>query len=216
MMLDGPRWGPRDAGPVQQLVVLCHGLGANGHDLIDLGPHWSAALPNAVFAAPDAPEACDLGPHGRQWFSVGDRAPPRRLDGVTQAAAALDPFIDAELERLGLPADAYALMGFSQGAMTALYTGLRRPIPPRGILAFSGALIGAETMPARGDFPPVLIVHGEDDGVVPVTSSRTAATALAARGVAVEAIYRPGLGHGLDDVGLSSASLFLQRVFDRS
>ena len=211
LMLNGPRWGPRDAGPAEQLVVLCHGLGADGHDLIDLGPHWATALPHAAFAAPDAPEPCDLGPHGRQWFSVGDRAPAHRLAGVTAAAAALNPFIDAELARLGLPATAYALMGFSQGAMTALYTGLRRPVPPRAILAFSGALIG--DVPARTNAPPVLIVHGEDDTVVPIASSRTAEAALRAAGVAVDALYRPGLEHGIDEVGLSSASLFLQRVF---
>jgi phospholipase/carboxylesterase len=210
-MLDGPRWGPRDPGPARQLVVLCHGLGADGHDLIDLGPHWATALPHAVFVAPDAPESCDLGPYGRQWFSVGDRSPPRRLAGASAAAAALNPFIDAELARLGLPADAYALMGFSQGAMTALYTGLRRQVPPRAILAFSGALIG--DVPARNDSPPVLIVHGEDDPVVPIASSRTAEKALTAAGVAVDALYRPGLEHGIDEVGLSSASLFLQRVF---
>ncbi len=211
-MLDGPRFGPRNA-PVRQLVVLCHGLGADGHDLIDLGPHWATALPHAAFVAPDAPEPCDIGPYGRQWFSVGDRSPARRLAGVTQAAAALDPFIDAELTRHGLPADAYALMGFSQGAMTALFCGLRRPVPPRAILAFSGALIAPETLPERAGLPPVFIVHGEDDGVVPVASSRAAESALRARGIAVEALYRPGLEHGIDEVGLSSASLFLQRVF---
>ncbi len=215
MMLDGPRFGPRTA-PVRQLVILCHGLGADGHDLIDLGPHWATALPHAAFVAPDAPEACDLGPYGRQWFSVGDRSPPSRLAGVTQGAAALDPFIDAELARHGLPAHAYALMGFSQGAMTALFCGLRRPVPPRAILAFSGALIAPETLPARADFPPVFIVHGEDDGVVPVAGSRAAESALRAHGIAVEALYRPGLEHGIDAVGLSSASLFLQRVFDGS
>lgn len=213
MILDGPRFGPREA-PVRQLVILCHGLGADGHDLIDLGPHWATALPHAVFVAPDAPEPCDLGPYGRQWFSVGDRSPARRLAGVTSGAAALDPFIDAELARHSLPPDAYALMGFSQGAMTALFSGLRRAVPPRAILAFSGALIAPETLPDRPDFPPVFIVHGEDDGVVPVASSRAAESALRARGIAVEALYRPGLEHGIDEVGLSSASLFLQRVFD--
>ena len=212
-MLDGPRFGPRDPGPARQLVVLCHGLGADGQDLIDLGPHWAAALPHAVFVAPDAPEPCDAGPYGRQWFSVGDRSPPRRLAGVIVAAEALNLFIDAELVRHGLPADAYALMGFSQGAMTALFTGLRRAITPRGILAFSGALIGADTIPARPDWPPVLLVHGEDDGVVPVIASRSAESILVAHGIAVDSLYRPGLEHGIDDVGLSTASLFLQRVF---
>ncbi len=215
-MLDGPRWGPRDGGPPQQLVILCHGLGADGQDLIDLAPHWAEVLPHAAFAAPDAPEPCDLGPYGRQWFSVGDRSPARRLAGATAAAAALNPFIDAELARLGLPPGAYALMGFSQGAMTVLFTGLRRPTPPRAILAFSGALIGADTIPDRPDFPPVLLVHGEDDGVVPVRSSRDAEAALRTRGIQVESLYRPGLEHGIDHPGLAAGAQVLQRVFDQS
>ena len=127
--LDGPRWGPRE-GKAQQLVVLVHGLGADGHDLIDLAPHWAPALPHAAFVAPDAPEAHDQGGFGRQWFSVADRTPARMLAGVTVAAEALGGFIDAELARLELPADAYALMGFSQGAMTALFTALHRHPPP--------------------------------------------------------------------------------------
>ena len=210
--LDGPRWGPK-AGKPAQLVVLCHGLGADGHDLIDLAPHWSGAVPHAAFAAPDAPEQCDQSPTGRQWFSVADRTPARMLAGVTIAATDLNAFIDAELARLGLPPTAYALMGFSQGAMTALFTGLRRPHPPRGILAFSGALMGAGDLPVRDDPPPVLLVHGEEDGVVPVERSRLAEAALRTHGVDVQALYCPRLGHGIDEAGLSTGALFLQRIF---
>ena len=212
-LLDGPRWGPREPGPAQQLVVLCHGLGADGHDLIDLAPYWGRTLGNAAFAAPDAPEGCDMGPFGRQWFSVGDRAPSHIAAGVALARAALDGFIDAELARLGLGRDAYALMGFSQGAMTALYTGLRRPVAPRGVLAFSGALVAADRLGEATVKPPVLIVHGEEDTVVPVERSRQAQSALEAAGFDVQALYCPRLGHGIDEAGLSAAALFLQRVF---
>ena len=208
--LDGPRWGPKTA-PVRQLVVLCHGVGADGHDLIDLGPQWAAALPHATFAAPDGPEPCDLGPTGRQWFSLQDRTPAVLERGVAVAARALDAFIDAELARLGLPAEAYALMGFSQGAMTALYAGLRRTVPPRAILAFSGALLAADA--ATTTRPPVLLVHGLTDAVVPVERSRLAQSTLLAAGFAVEALYCPGLGHGIDAAGLSAAAIFLQRGF---
>jgi phospholipase/carboxylesterase len=209
--LDGPRWGPRD-GKAQQLVVLVHGLGADGHDLIDLAPHWGKTLPHAAFAAPDGPEPCDHG-FGRQWFSVSDRTPARMLAGVTAAAAALDGFIDAELARLGLGAADYALMGFSQGAMTALFTALHRPVPPRAVLAFSGALLGAELLVPPASWPPILLVHGEDDEVVPATRSRQAEAALAALGAPVQAIYCPGLGHGIDEAGIATGSLFLQRAF---
>ena len=123
--LDGPRWGPASKATPKQLVVLCHGLGADGHDLIDLAPTWSHALPDALFVSVDAPFPHESG-FGRQWWSVEDRTPAVMEAGVRRAAGFLDAFIDAELARLGLPADAFALMGFSQGAMTALFTGLRR------------------------------------------------------------------------------------------
>jgi len=134
--------------------------------------------------------------------------------GVRRAATFLNPFVDAELARLNLPADAYALMGFSQGAMTALFTGLRRATAPRAILAFSGALIAPDSLAAElMHRPPVLLVHGEADDVVPVERSRDAEAALCAAGVPVEASYVPRLGHGIDDTGLAMGALTLQRCF---
>ncbi len=97
--LQAVRWGPADGGPPRQLVVLCHGLGADGSDLIDLAPHCGAALPHAAFAAPDAPQPYDV---GRQWFSVADRTPAIMEAGIARAQQLLDAFVDAELERLGL------------------------------------------------------------------------------------------------------------------
>jgi phospholipase/carboxylesterase len=209
---DGPRWGPKEA-PVRQLVVLCHGVGADGHDLIDLAPSWAPALPHAAFAAPDGPEPYDMAPMGRQWFSLTDRTPARLEAGIAVAAPYLDRFIDTELARLGLPADAYALMGFSQGAMMALYAGLRRTVPPRAILAFSGALLAPESVASLAGRPPILLVHGQDDAVVPVERSRQAEQILREAGLPVEALYCPGLGHGIDESGLSMGALFLQRGF---
>jgi phospholipase/carboxylesterase len=200
-------------------VVLCHGVGADGHDLIDLAPHWAAALPHAAFAAPDAPEPYDQAPFGRQWFSLADRTPARLAAGAAVAAGALGRFIDAELLRLQLPASAYALVGFSQGAMTALHAGLRRAVPPRAILAYSGALLAPEGIAGPGiadsgaSLPPVLLVHGEADEVVPAERSRQAAAALRAAGVAVDTLFCPRLGHGIDDAGLSAGALFLQKAF---
>jgi phospholipase/carboxylesterase len=211
--LDGPRWGPASKATPKQLVVLCHGLGADGHDLIDLAPSWSHALPDALFVSVDAPFPHDSG-FGRQWWSVGDRSPPIVAAGVRGAATFLDPFIDAELARHGLPADAYALMGFSQGAMTVLFTGLRRTTAPRAILAFSGALIAPETLAQElANHAPVLLVHGDADDVVPAQRSHEAEAALRAAKVPVEAVYVPRLGHGIDDTGISMGALTLQRGF---
>jgi phospholipase/carboxylesterase len=211
--LDGPRWGPASKGVPRQLVVLCHGLGADGHDLIDLAPSWSQALPDAQFVSVDAPFPHESG-FGRQWWSVADRSPPIVEAGVRRAATFLDPFLDAELMRLGLPDDAYALMGFSQGAMTVLFTGLRRTAGPRAILAFSGALIAPETLGKElANRAPVLLVHGEADDVVPAQRSRDAESVLRALSVPVEAVYVPRLGHGIDDTGISMGALTLQRAF---
>ena len=211
--LDGPRWGPASKAAPAQLVVLCHGLGADGHDLIDLAPTWGHALPDAAFVSVDAPFAHDSG-FGRQWWSVGDRSPPVVEAGVRRAAEFLNRFIDAELQRLGLPPDGYALMGFSQGAMTVLFTGLRRASAPRAILAFSGALIAPESLATElANHTPVLLVHGEADDVVPAQRSRDAEAALRVANVPVEAVYVPRLGHGIDDTGLAMGALTLQRAF---
>ena len=212
--LDGPRWGPASGGKARQLVMLCHGVGADGNDLIDLAPYWARAIPDAAFVAPHAPDPFDLAPFGRQWFPIGTLDPHALGGGVRRARAALDPFIDAELTRLGLPADAYALMGFSQGAMTVLFTGLRRAVPPRAILAYSGALLAPESLPAElVGRPPVLLVHGEADEIVPPSRSRDAEAALRAAGVPVESLLVPKLAHGIDDSGLSLGALTLQRAF---
>lgn len=211
--LDGPRWGPASKAAAKQLVVLCHGVGADGHDLIDLAPTWSHALPDAQFVSVDAPFPHDSG-FGRQWWSVADRTPSVMEAGVRRAAGYLDAFIDAELARLTLPSERYALMGFSQGAMTVLFIGLRRIAAPRAILAFSGALIAPDRLADElANHAPVLLVHGEADDVVPAQRSHDAEQALRAAGVPVEAVYVPRLGHGIDDTGLAMGALALQKGF---
>jgi phospholipase/carboxylesterase len=189
-------------------------VGADGNDLIDLAPYWGRVLPDAVFTAPHGLEPFDMAPVGRQWFSLGSLEPARLEAGVRLAAKALDLFMDEQLAKYALPPTAYALMGFSQGAMTALFTGLRRVHPPRAILAFSGALISPETLKAEmNNRAPVLLAHGEADQVVPAFRSRDAEAALHAAGVPVEAVFKAGLGHGIDDDILNAGGLFLQKAF---
>ena len=211
--LEAVHWGPASKGTPKQLVVLCHGLGADAYDLIDLAPAWADAVPDALFASVNAPDEHYSG-FGRQWWAVGDRRPQVMLEGARRAATLLNGFVDAELNRLGLPADACALMGFSQGAMTVLFAGLRRPVAPRAILAFSGALIAPELLPAElQNKAPVLLVHGEADGQVPVHRSREAEAALKAAGVPVESLYVERLGHGIDDSGIAMGADALRRAF---
>jgi phospholipase/carboxylesterase len=211
--LEAIHWGSASKAKPKQLVVLCHGLGADAFDLIDLAPSWQHACPDALFASVHAPFPHDSG-FGRQWWSVADRSPAAVEAGVRAAAPYLQGFVDAELERLSLPAEAWAIMGFSQGAMIALFFGLRRQAAPRAILAFSGALIAPDSLAAElANRARVLLVHGEADEVVPVARSREAETALRAALVPVEAHYVPGLGHGIDDTGISLGALALQRGF---
>ena len=212
-MLDAVHWGPASKADPKQLVVLCHGLGADAYDLIDLAPAWAEAVPDAIFASVNAPDEHYSG-FGRQWWPVGDRRPEVMEPAARRAAGFLDAFIDAELLRLGLPATEYALMGFSQGAMTVLFTGLRRATAPRAILAYSGALIAPDKLAAeRRNDAPVWLVHGEADGQVPVQRSHEAEQVLRAAGVPVETLYVPKLGHGIDDSGIAMGALALSRAF---
>lgn len=207
---DAMRWGPAEA-PATELVVLLHGLGADGADLIDLAPTWSKALPHAAFVAPHAPTPYAEAGFGRQWFSLWDRSPDAIAEGADIAQEWLDRFLDAELARSGLTE--YALMGFSQGAMMALHVGLRRPHPPRAILAFSGRLIAPDRLVEATGHPPILLVHGEADPVVPASDSQKAEAALRATGHDVQSLTIPGLGHGIDDAGLSAGAIALQKAF---
>jgi phospholipase/carboxylesterase len=172
-------------------------------------------LPHALFLAPDAPFPCDMAPFGRQWFSLRSRDPALLEAGARHAAPLLEGFIEAELARWNL-AD-YALLGFSQGAMMSLFTGLRSAVPPRAILAYSGALLAPQALATEAvNRPPILIAHGEDDDIVPVAYSHDAEDQLRAAGLAVASIYEPGLGHGLGEAGLQAGAVLLARAFQES
>ncbi len=212
--LDGPRFGPAQAqdGRPKELVILLHGLGADGNDLISLAPLFAQALPGAAFVSPNAPFPCDMAPFGRQWFSFQDRDPAAVLAGVRTAASHLDAFIDAELERAGLPDARLALLGFSQGTIIALHTAIRRGRPCAAVIGYSGALVGPELLAAEvRSRPPVLLVHGDADEVVPFPSMAAAERALRADGFAVHGEARPGLGHGIDEAGLQLGAAMLKR-----
>lgn len=211
--LDGPSLAPLSCGKAVYLVVLLHGVGANGDDLIDLALNWQPILPKAEFVALNAPFPCDFAPDRRQWFSVTDRAPEKLLQGAREAASILDPHLDDLLAKRRLDASHLALVGFSQGAMMALHVGLRREKQIGGIVAFSGALRGAEILRAElRSRPPVLLIHGDADEVVPFAAMAEARATLEALSVPVKTMTRPGLGHGIDDDGVIAAGEFLRGV----
>ncbi len=209
-LLDGPRAGTRMQP--RQLVVLLHGYGANGQDLIALAGRWAELLPDAVVCAPDAPEPCPGAPGGRQWFPLTMRDPGERWTGVNKAQPALDAFLDAELARHGLGDDRLALVGFSQGTMMALHVGLRRRRMPACIVGLSGMLVGPEHL-APAEAPPVLLTHGSADEVIPVEALFASAEGLAEAGVPCQWHLSMGVGHGIDEGALAHAGLFLARGF---
>jgi phospholipase/carboxylesterase len=214
--LDGPRLEPR-SGAARALVVFLHGYGADGNDLIEIGRAWQGLLPQAAFVAPHAPEPCGQAPVGRQWFPLTFRDPNERWLGCNKAAPVLENFLDAELRRRNLASSALALVGFSQGTMMALHVGLRRATAPFAIVGYSGLLAvprdaKAEKLAAEiKSRPPVLLIHGDRDDLIPVQALFHAASGLASLGIAVEWHMSQGIGHGIDQEGLRHGGEFLAR-----
>jgi phospholipase/carboxylesterase len=222
--LTGPRLDPRGAA-AKHLVVFLHGYGADGADLIELGGQWRELLPQAAFVSPHAPERCPGAPAGRQWFGLSSTAPddPRggaeRWKGVVSARPSIDAFLDEELARLGLDESRLALVGFSQGAMMALHVGLRRPRAPAAIIGYSGLLVGPEHLAeagarnARGERAPILLVHGDQDPLIPVEAMFLAMDDLAKAEIPSQWHLSFGVGHGIDAGGLRHGGLFLAQAF---
>jgi phospholipase/carboxylesterase len=216
--LDGPRLEP-PGGQAKRLVVFLHGYGADGNDLIDIGRAWQGLLPDTAFVSPHAPEPCSQAPVGRQWFALFTRAPNERWEGACKAAPGLDRFLDAELSRRKLAPSALALVGFSQGTMMALQVGLRRTVAPAAIVGYSGLFVlpdGAAPDAVKGEIrsrPPVLLVHGDSDELIPPQALTQSAQALAALDVPVEWHLSEGVGHGIDQEGLRHGGTFLARRF---
>jgi phospholipase/carboxylesterase len=211
--LSGPSRPPASGGRPSRLVILLHGLGADGNDLIGLAPYWAPLLPTTEFLSPNAPFPCDMAPYGYQWFSAQDRSPAAVLAGVRAAAPFLDAFIDDALAERGLDDADLALVGFSQGTMMALYVGLRRSQPVAGILGFSGRLLAPELLASElRSRPRTLLVHGTEDPLVPYESLAAAETALTDIGVLVETLTCAGIGHSIDENGLRRGGSFLKDV----
>jgi phospholipase/carboxylesterase len=210
--LSGPSVPPLSGQPPAQLVILLHGLGSDGNDLIGLVPYWQQLLPEAQFVAPNAPEPFDMAPVGYQWFSLREFSTEERVRGVRTAAPALDAFINQQMHKFKVSPERIALVGFSQGTMMSLFVAPRWQSPVGAVIGFSGALIDPESLErevrAR---PPVLLVHGDRDDIVPVDMLEVAGRTLMENGFSVKAVRRPGLGHGIDMEGIRLAGEFLQQ-----
>jgi phospholipase/carboxylesterase len=212
--IDGPRQPPAQGRQPEQLVILLHGYGADGNDLIGLAPYFARVLPGAYFVAPHAPERCEMSPMGYQWFPISQFDPSSRLTGTQEAAPVLDQFIDAELARHGLTEANLVLIGFSQGTMMALHVAMRRTEVVAGVLGFSGLLAGPELLAGEAiSKPPILLVHGDADEMLPVQNLHEAVEALGAADFSVEWHVSQGAGHTIAQDGLDLGLAFLQRVF---
>ena len=213
MTLTGPRLSPLSGNKPDSLVVLVHGYGSNGDDLISLAEIIQPALPNTAFVAPNAPSQIPRMAAAHQWCPIETFSMAERAAGAAAAAPGLDTFIDSELEAAGLPDDRLLLVGFSQGTMMALHVGLRRAAPIAGIVGISGMLVAPDSLRQEiRSRPPVLLIHGTEDDVVPFRSMDLATAALSDVGVAVETHVSPGVGHSVGQDGLSAATAFARRV----
>jgi len=214
--LEGPVFEPK-SGNVKRIVVMLHGVGSNGDDLYGLTPLFADVLPDTLIFSPNGIQPYDMAPPefgGYQWFSLASRSPHHLLQGAADAASFVNPGLDELLRMHNLTDADLALVGFSQGTMTSLYCALHRANPIAGVVGFSGALIGADVHPHQYTArPPVCLIHGEEDMVVPFAALEHAHTTLSNAGVPVQAYARPMLAHSIDMEGIEIARRFLTGIF---
>ena len=197
----------------RQLVIMLHGYGADGKDLIGLAPMLGQVLPDAAFVAPNAPFPCSMAAWGFQWFDIDGAGVGKRLEGVRFADKILQPFFDAQLEAHGVPPEELYIFGFSQRMMMSLHSGLRRAMQPKCVIGVSGRLLSPELLATEmTNKPLILLVHGGQDEVVSPKSQEKAHYALKAAGLDVESYVVEGLGHGIDEEAILHAARFLHRV----
>jgi phospholipase/carboxylesterase len=210
-IVEGPKIAALSCGKPAYLVVLLHGPGSSGQAIIDQALNWAPTMPKADFVAAEAPFACSG--KGRQWFDTGSFDEHSISNGLKITGPLLDAFLDSALAERRLPESHLALVGFSQGAILALHVGIRRPKQMAAIVAFSGALYGNANLATElRSKPPVLMIHGETDPVVPFAAMNSTKERLKAAGVPVKSMRRPGIGHEMDDDGVIAAGDFLSAL----
>ena len=212
-IVNGASLQPLSGGSPKQIVLLLHGYGSNGNDLISLAPHWQRELPDALFLAPNAPQRLGSMAAAYQWWPLIAFTPAALASGAASAAPAIEGFIDRKLDQYELTDANLAIIGFSQGTMMALHVGLRRTNQVAAIIGYSGMLTGPHELSHLAiTKPPVFLVHGSADPVVPVVALHAAKSALEHLGVDVTAHVSNGVGHTVDPVGLRMGSDFLVKA----
>ena len=224
--LSGPALPPASE-PTTAAVVMLHGYGSDGNDLIGLAPYFAQTLPHAVFYSPHGLQPLDgMSFGGRQWFSLRDFNPELLNDPqararffaavageIEEAAAAINSYLDQILVQHKLAPNRLVLLGFSQGTMMALHVGLRRKAQIAGIVGYSGELMASQRLSAEiSSKPPVVLVHGADDPLIPASRTEAAAEALKAAGVSCRSLIVPGVPHTIDQTGVDFGATFMQSV----
>lgn len=195
------------------IVVLLHGYGADGRDLIGIGADWAQNLPDTVFVSPDAPSPCEMSAMGRQWFSLREYTDAAMTREIEQVFPVVNAWLDAVLAHFGLQDKDMILSGFSQGSMLSLYVASRREHACAGVLGYSGRLLGN---PVNHTAMPIHLIHGQADQVVPVSSWHEAKKTLEGNGYNVTGHTTPALPHGIDMEGITSGLAFIQSCFKQA
>ncbi|WOF73663.1 dienelactone hydrolase family protein [Parvibaculaceae bacterium PLY_AMNH_Bact1] len=209
------------SGDPKWLVVFLHGLGSNGADLMTFAEYWAKSMPDVAFSAPSAPTPCPDAPPtsdhpgGFQWIPKLPSGHPLLFPEVENAADDLQPILDQELAAVGLTPDRLALVGFSQGTLMALHAGLRRAVAPAALLGYAGGLVGRDRLANEITCkPPVMLINGDADPMVPAAAQAPALEALQAAGVVAAGQIMPGLDHSVNADALVLGARFLLSAFE--
>ena len=215
MILSGPEFKNQSLEKPKQLVLMLHGYGSNGENLIDLASYFTDFLPDAYFISPNAPHKFEMSnlAGGYQWFGLTSRDEDFMYTGIKQAAVILNDYIDEQLARFSLSEENLILLGFSQGAMMSMHVAPRRNNKIAGVVAFSGALIGGKTLPEEIiSKPSMLLVHGDQDSVVSYDSMNNSLNILKQNQIPAEGITCKGLDHSINMYGMNQAGSFMKQI----
>lgn len=206
------------SGSVKKVVIFLHGYGADGADLFSLSDPLSDQLPDCFFASPDAPRKCGASPFGYEWFPIPEidgSTIPDMMQALASSEKLIINLIEIYKKRFGLDSSDFVLLGFSQGCMISLNIGLRHLNDLGGIVGISGRLLMPESLEESNKkrYPPVVLIHGDADDVVPISLMYDAEKVLNKINVRLSTHVSKNIGHGIAPDGLSKALEFIKKIF---